>query len=143
MSWKKVKLGELCIIEKGSIGIKKAIPGDYPLVVTSEDRKSHNEFQFDEEAVIIPLVSSTGHGHKSLRRIHYQTGKFALGSILCAVIPKDKTIYLFCEIGLRGYLAQRILRQHGYENIFNLSGGFALWNVATTELELANKKVVS
>ncbi len=104
MSWKKVKLGELCIIEKGSIGIKKAIPGDYPLVVTSEDRKSHNEFQFDEEAVIIPLVSSTGHGHKSLRRIHYQTGKFALGSILCAVIPKDKTIlnaeYLFRYLDL-------------------------------------------
>ena len=58
-------------------------------------------------------------------------------------IPKDKTIYLFCEIGLRGYLAQRILRQHGYTNVFNLSGGFALWNVATTELELSNRKVIS
>lgn len=58
-------------------------------------------------------------------------------------IPKDKTIYLFCEIGLRGYLAQRILRQHGYENVFNLSGGFALWNVATTELELGNRTVIN
>lgn len=92
MSWKKVKLGELCLIEKGNTGIQKAIIGDFPLVVTSEERKSHNEFQFDDEAVIIPLVSSTGHGHKSLKRIHFQTGKFAVGSILCAVIPKDKTI---------------------------------------------------
>jgi type I restriction enzyme S subunit len=91
-SWKKVKLGELCVIEKGTTGIQKAIPGEYPLVVTGEERKSHNEFQFDNEAVLIPLVSSTGHGHKSLKRIHYQSGKFALGSILCAVIPKDKKI---------------------------------------------------
>ncbi len=92
MSWTVKTIGELCFIEKGNIGINNAIPGDYPLVVTSEERKSHNEFQFDDEAVIIPLVSSTGHGHKSLKRIHYQSGKFAVGSILCAVIPKDKSI---------------------------------------------------
>jgi type I restriction enzyme S subunit len=86
-----VRLGELCTIEKGTTGINRAIPGKYPLVVTSEERKSHNEYQFDADAVVIPLVSSTGHGHKSLKRIHFQTGKFAVGSILCAVIPKDKT----------------------------------------------------
>lgn len=105
MSWRKVKLGELCLIEKGNIGIQKAIPGEYPMVVTSEERKSHNEFQFDDEAVIIPLVSSTGHGHKSLKRIHFQTGKFAVGSILCAVIPKDKTVlnaeYLYRYLDLK------------------------------------------
>jgi NADPH-dependent 2,4-dienoyl-CoA reductase/sulfur reductase-like enzyme/rhodanese-related sulfurtransferase len=55
-------------------------------------------------------------------------------------IPKDKTIYLFCEIGLRGYLSQRILRQHGYQNMYNLSGGFALWNVTNTEMELSKKQ---
>ena len=92
MSWRKVKLGEVCLIEKGNIGILKAIPGEFPLVVTSEERKTHNEFQFDGEAVIIPLVSGTGHGHASIKRIHFQTGKFAVGSILCAVIPKDKSI---------------------------------------------------
>ena len=69
----------------------KAIPGEYPLVVLGKERKTHNEFQFDDEAVIIPLVSSTGHGHRSMNRIFYQTGKFSIGSILCAVIPKDKT----------------------------------------------------
>ncbi|HBN6701594.1 TPA: restriction endonuclease subunit S [Elizabethkingia anophelis] len=90
MEFKSIK--ELCIIEKGSTGISKAIPGNYPLVVTSEERKSHNEFQFDDAAVIIPLVSSTGHGHASLKRIHYQEGKFAVGSILCAIIPKNKNI---------------------------------------------------
>ena len=29
-------------------------------------------FQFDTQAVCIPLVSSTGHGHASLKNVHYQ-----------------------------------------------------------------------
>ncbi|GGF30039.1 restriction endonuclease subunit S [Flavobacterium limi] len=99
MSWKKSILGDLCTIVKGKTGIQKAIPGEFPLVVTAEERKSHHEYQFDDEAVIIPLVSGTGHGHASIKRLHLQTGKFALGTILCAVIPKDKSVlnaeYLF------------------------------------------------
>lgn len=90
MSWKKKTIGELCQIEKGKIGIQKAIPGDFPLVVTAEERLSHNEYHFEGNAVVIPLVSSTGHGHRSLKRIHFQSGKFAVGSILCAVIPNDE-----------------------------------------------------
>lgn len=83
------KLEEVCILQKGNTGIQKAKPGEYPLVVTAEERLTSNEYQFDCEAVCIPLVSSTGHGHASLKRIHYQKGKFALGNILCAVIPKN------------------------------------------------------
>ncbi len=86
MSFGKLSLGELCTITKGTTGIQKAIPGEFPMVVTGEDRKSHNEYQFDDEAVIVPLVSGTGHGHASIKRIHYQTGKFALGSILLTII---------------------------------------------------------
>ncbi len=91
MTWEMAKLGEVCTIEKGNIGIMKAIPGEFPLVVLGEERRSHNEYQFDDEAVIIPLVSSTGHGHRRMKRIFFQAGKFAVGSILCAVIPKDKS----------------------------------------------------
>ncbi len=92
MTWRTVKLGDICTNEKGNIGIMKAVPGEFPLVVLGEERRSHNEYQFDAEAVIIPLISSTGHGHRSMKRIFFQTGKFAIGSILCAVIPKDKAI---------------------------------------------------
>ena len=120
MRFKKMKLGQLCTIEKGAIGILKAIPGEYPMVVTSEERKSHNEFQFDDEAVIIPLVSSTGHGHKSLKRIHYQKGKFAVGSILCAVIPKNKEIlsaeYLYRFLDLNKE-AELVGRMKGMANV--------------------------
>ncbi len=83
---------DLCDVIKGNTGIKKAISGNYPLVTTSNDRGSHINFQFDCEAVCIPLVSSSGHGHASLKRVHYQSGKFALGSILVAAIPKDNNI---------------------------------------------------
>jgi len=88
----KIKLGKLCNIVKGKTGIQKAKPGQYPLVVTAEDRLTSNEYQFNQEAVCIPMVSSTGHGHASLNRIHYQEGKFALGNILCAVTSKDENI---------------------------------------------------
>lgn len=87
--WKKVKIGDVCKIVKGSTGIARAEPGEYPLVVTAEERKSCSSYQFDCEAVCIPLVSSSGHGKKSLKNVHYQSGKFALGTILCAVIPND------------------------------------------------------
>lgn len=90
MSYKKVKLSEICTIEKGATGITKAIEGEYPMVTMAEARTSHNEYQFDTKAVLIPLVSSTGHGHASMKRIHYQEGKFAVGSIICALVPKNE-----------------------------------------------------
>ncbi len=42
-------------------------------------------------------------------------------------LPKGRGIYLFCQIGLRGYLAARILLQNGFVNVRNLSGGYRLW----------------
>jgi len=85
-----VTLKELCNFEKGSTGLAKAGPGDYPLVATSAARKTCNTYQFDTKAVCIPLVSSTGHGHASLNNVHYQEGKFALGTILVALTNKDE-----------------------------------------------------
>lgn len=51
-------------------------------------------------------------------------------------LPKDKNIYVFCQIGLRGYLAQRILLQHGFAHVYNLSGGYKLWENAYKEAVL-------
>lgn len=81
------RLADLATIEKGSTAIQKAKPGPYPLVTLAEQRASSADYQFDVAAAIVPLVSSTGHGHASLKRLHYQEGKFALGNILCAVVP--------------------------------------------------------
>lgn len=87
-----VKLGDVCTITKGKTPIQKAIPGEYPLVVTTSERKSCNTYQFDKSAVCIPLVSSRGHGVASLNHVYFQSGKFALGNILCAVIPNDENV---------------------------------------------------
>lgn len=85
------KLGAICHIEKGKTPIQKATPGEFPLVVTADERFWCDSYQFDCNAVCIPLISSSGHGKKDLRTIHYQSGKFALGNILCAVIPRDES----------------------------------------------------
>ncbi|MDD3738729.1 MAG: restriction endonuclease subunit S [Lentimicrobiaceae bacterium] len=90
----KYRLGDICSITKGATGIMKAIPGEYEMVTLGEEHKTHNEYQFDAKAVIIPLVSSTGHGHASMKRVKYCEGKFALGTILCAVIPHDENFVL-------------------------------------------------
>ncbi len=51
-------------------------------------------------------------------------------------IPTEKNIYIYCEAGLRGYLAQRILKQNGYRNVSNLSGGYILWKACMAESEM-------
>lgn len=35
---------------------------------------------------------------------------------------------IYCQVGLRGYLANRILRNKGFNNVVNLQGGFNLWS---------------
>lgn len=88
----QVKIGDVCTLEKGTTGLAKAYPGEYPLVATGAERKTSREYQFDAKAVCIPLVSSTGHGRKTLNYVHYQEGKFALGTILVAVTPDNDGI---------------------------------------------------
>lgn len=51
-------------------------------------------------------------------------------------IPRDKPLLIFCQQGMRGYLAQRILVQNGFSNVSNLSGGYLLWKVCQDEESL-------
>ena len=39
-------------------------------------------------------------------------------------LPKDKKIIVYCGVGLRGYIACRILTQSGFGEVYNLSGGY-------------------
>ena len=145
MVWEKVTLGEVCHIEKGNIGILKATQGAYPLVVLGEERRTHNEYQFDGDAVIIPLVSSTGHGDRSMKRIHFQSGKFSIGSILCAVIPKDSSalsaefLYRYLDLNKEQELVSRM---KGMANV-----SLSIKSIAEVEIPLpsiqAQKEIVS
>lgn len=40
-------------------------------------------------------------------------------------LPKDKDIILMCKVGIRGYIAERILEQNGFDRVYNLTGGYA------------------
>lgn len=44
-----------------------------------------------------------------------------------------RPIYVYCAVGLRGYLASNILRQRGFADVRNLVGGFKLWSAATAD----------
>ncbi len=46
-------------------------------------------------------------------------------------IPRDREVLIYCGVGLRGYLAERILRQNGWTAVYNLSGGYKTWEIAT------------
>ncbi len=121
-------LGEVCTVAKGNTGIKKSITGEYPLVTTSEERGSNNSFQFDCDAVCIPLVSSSGHGHASLKRVHFQSGKFALGTILAAVVPKNKNL-------LSAKYLYYYLNNFKEELIVSLMRGMANVSLSVTKIE--------
>jgi NADPH-dependent 2,4-dienoyl-CoA reductase/sulfur reductase-like enzyme/rhodanese-related sulfurtransferase len=41
-------------------------------------------------------------------------------------IPRDRRIAVYCAAGLRGYVAYRFLKQHGFE-VINLNGGYRTW----------------
>lgn len=44
-------------------------------------------------------------------------------------LPKDKVIYIYCQVGARGYNAARILMQAGF-NVKNLDGGYKTYKNA-------------
>lgn len=81
--------------------------------------------------------------------------EFSFGSISGAVnipldelrehlseIPMDKEVILFCAIGLRGYLALRILTGRGYTKVKNLSGGYKTYSTATAPITNVEPKIL-
>jgi TusA-related sulfurtransferase/rhodanese-related sulfurtransferase len=67
-------------------------------------------------------------------------------------IPKDKTVYVSCQVGLRGYLASRILKNNGY-HAKNVDGGWKTYSsvygnnlsksVETNTNDLGEKEIVT
>lgn len=48
-------------------------------------------------------------------------------------LDKDKLIYIYCQVGLRGYVASRLLNQYGFRTK-NITGGFKLYNAISKPL---------
>lgn len=49
-------------------------------------------------------------------------------------IPRDKPIWVYCGIGLRGYLASNLLKDNGFKDVRNLIGGLKTYKAATTPI---------
>ncbi len=49
-------------------------------------------------------------------------------------IPKNKKIVIFCAVGLRGYVAARMMLQSGFTNVSNLAGGYKTYSLAMNNI---------
>lgn len=47
-------------------------------------------------------------------------------------IPQDKPVVAYCAVGLRGYVAARLLMQYGYD-VLNLTGGYKTYGTVMAE----------
>jgi len=45
-------------------------------------------------------------------------------------VDKSRTVVVFCLAGQRAYMAERVLRQNGFDDVFNLSGGYKTYEYA-------------
>ena len=54
-------------------------------------------------------------------------------------LDKSRPAYVYCKEGLRGYIAERILKQHGFD-AYNLSGGYTTYKIMEKEIQAAREK---
>ncbi len=54
----------------------------------------------------------------------------------------DKKVVIFCQKGLRGYLAELILRNNGVTNVVNVGGGFKIWQMYSDQIEIPEPVLV-
>lgn len=57
-------------------------------------------------------------------------------------LPRDQEIAVYCYVGLRSYLAVRILMQHGFSQVKNISGGYKTLNAVLKEQSLRTTEPV-
>lgn len=76
-----VKIGDLFKYNKGTLASEdNDDSGEYDFITASSEWKKHNEFKYDEEALVYAVAASG-----SLGRCHYVNGKF-IASNLCIVL---------------------------------------------------------
>lgn len=101
-------------LRKGATGVKNISAAEFQQELAAKNNKilidvrSPHEFQSGHipTAVNIPV-------HDLGNRI----GELA----------NDKTIFIYCQSGMRSRQAGRILSKHGFTDIINLSGGIMSW----------------
>ena len=83
----------------------------------------------EDEKQVYPVQSGTsdsGATTSATRTAAYIAGFARL--IMENELDKNKNYVCYCQVGLRGYLAERILKQNGF-HAANLSGGWITWKM--------------
>jgi type I restriction-modification system DNA methylase subunit len=99
------QINEYFEISKGNVGAASSTEGEYRFVTSAATLKSHCSWSFEGESICIPIVSSTGHGHASIKNIHYIDGKFEAATIVAVLSLKHSSnlhvpfvyYYLLCH----------------------------------------------
>lgn len=82
------KISTFYDFKKGSFPTQKTKEGNFSFVTVSGEERTADGYDVEGPAVCVPLISATGHGHASLKRLFYKEGKFALANIISALLPK-------------------------------------------------------
>ncbi len=92
--------------------------------VTLVDVRTSDEFELGaiNGAINLPLDELRGH---------------------IAEIPRDMPVWVYCGVGLRGYLASNILKENGFNDVRNLVGGIKTYNAATKPVAMPTENTSS
>lgn len=93
-----------------------------------------NDFVKENNAVVLDVRTPQEHGRGNIENsvnINVDELRERINEL-----DKDQTYVIYCQVGLRGYLANRILRNNGFNNVVNLQGGYNLWSRVHAEKKL-------
>lgn len=108
-------------VNMAGFAAENILKGDQPVILWRDvDTLDKTKYQLvdvrEEDEVILGTIESAIHiPINDLRDRHQE-------------LSKDKTIAVFCAVGLRGYIATRLLKQLGYQ-VVNLIGGYSFYQI--------------
>lgn len=84
----RVTVGDLFTVSKGKTAAASAKSiGEFPFYTSSMKPRRCSVASFSGDAICIPIVSATGHGHASIKHIHRAYGNFEASSITAVLQP--------------------------------------------------------
>ncbi len=89
---------------------------------------AHLQNGIDMQVLDVRETSEWNEGH--IERAHYMNYKVLPGRIDQLALQPDQHISVLCARGLRSSTACSILMRHGYEHVYNITGGMTAWKAA-------------
>ena len=92
VGFETAKISDLFDVLPGSTPASSANGGEYPFATSSKEIRRSDGWEFEGDAICIPTVSATGHGHAAINAVHRMSGKFAAATITAVLIPKGPNV---------------------------------------------------